>query len=1619
MPDNLKAAGFAAQLSPAEQEKLTEYTKSLSVHKELSNLPANVATQVFNSKTPAQQANLVQNFGNEDPTLKPQRGWLGTAWHYTGGAIGNAVGYAGSHILAGLGNVSDTMTRLARTAQIAGDQGLDIGTAWTVANDKGDKVFSPNRIIDAKTKWGQDAVDIAMRIASGESPAKIESSATPEQVKYIKLADPTNKVIAGIADGDINAARANFQDTLDAVNAAKYSPGRFVANLVTPAQLEGSGLFYKAVSGAVDAAYRVFADPLLVAGKAKRLYDVSKYALDVVVGSGKVAEVFSKPAVINFWDRYGIKLTELSAAQKAANPEAIAIAKRDLATLAPELGPAVIKSLQTADVPVMNAKTAQAFFENTKQLDTMLKGSVGRQRVIIPRMDPLRQARIAAVTTGRKVFNIDAVGPKLVDDMFFGGASTTDGIAKTVINGTEQIVDLVTKATKFKGIARFSTEYIAHRIDRAKASLTLAPIFEGDVLDVTAVDAAEKIYRLAIMVMPRRESRLIAEAFDNIDEVGKKKDVYYGLWSTIAEMRGMNTTLPGQAIVRHMTGKGNAIHSVSSAADAFPNKGAIPSDFNEFVSVPSLKDLDRAASRNALSQKLLGVANSDFASKATSAWSFLTLAGPRYALRNAGEDLMVNLAIGESPWGIAKARMLSTRLNTVLQPEKGMKGFEAAANNPLGAAMRMVNKKDAKMYTAKLAELETRVTATNQKIKALRDDLKLETDTVAKAGIQSKIDASVKEIRGGILGQTRQIFAQALTEGRLNRLRSSVGLKPLNQKEAELLAEQIAYGDIENVMSMVSEGGMNFASGNDYITRATNFARQTGVRTHALEIKYPEAKYVKKSGEYGFKRQAVSTQDEASLVAWMMRIGYYSNDKLGAIAVAHMAPDIMGERKAIGKMTDWMMNTKAGQKFLQDARLSNDLDARGIAQLAYNRAKENFVKSDGKTLNIDLLNKLRTVDDKTGEMVVSGRLSLDDLPTNEADLPATIIGPTLVSAVDANQYTGTFMTNGWTWLGMSNARMSRQPIVLEEMIKVRSQMKKNGFEDAWIKSYTKGMDPKNTTGIEIVTEKAKRDLANIIQERAVSQTLAYVDNPLVRTQLAFSSRNFARFYRATEDFYRRMYRVVRYNPEAIVKSALTYEGITHSGWVQQDDQGQSYFVYPGIAPVYNAIQNVLDRLGIKGEFKVPFPVEFGAQIKMTTPSLNPDSIVPTFSGPIAGASIQTISSLVNIFNPGAADTIKGYALGKYSVNQPVLSSILPAHINRLYAAMNQDDRNSQYASAWRKAVTYLEAGGHGIPKTYDKDGNLIPPTAGEMEAYRLAVKNTTLGILGMRFVFGFFAPASPQVTLKSDMAQWISDNGQANFKQNFNNLLDQYPGDYDAAMAKWVELFPNQIPFTVTESERKSLAPLRYSNEAGYFVNQNQGLFADFPKAAGFLIPHKSGFSWDTYQSMKDIGLIQNKRVDDYLREVQTAADLQQYYTRKNEFEAGLAATGMDYERTQLRKDFDQWKSVFFAGRPLVQEELSQGSQKAIDRLRTLDELNNMLSKNLNISPKTENKLREMSKTYQNYQTEKANYDQYNFSQQMSKSLKEETIIKLRELAKYNENTQAAYDVLFGRLLGD
>ncbi|NBR26553.1 MAG: hypothetical protein EBU08_22790, partial [Micrococcales bacterium] len=363
-------------------------------------------------------------------------------------------------------------------------------------------------------------------------------------------------------------------------------------------------------------------------------------------------------------------------------------------------------------------------------------------------------------------------------------------------------------------------------------------------------------------------------------------------------------------------------------------------------------------------------------------------------------------------------------------------------------------------------------------------------------------------------------MASALTQGRVNNFLKSQGRKPLNEEAVEFLTEQIIYGDLENLLSVISEGGFNFATGGDFLTNAVNFTKLHKVRSAELRITGPKQKYTRAQGATGFKSIGLTNQDESSLVALLLRISYVSNDELGAIAVANLdRPEV-----AIPTIADYL---RKNPKIVDDSIFkAKDISVDEHARIVYERTRKVFetrrVDANGvKELNKELLEKVRTIDEN-GEYVVSGRISLDDLYSqSDMNLPESVIGPQLVPVTDSGNITASLMENGWRWLGMANARMSRQPIVISEMLDIRKSMRQSGFEDAWIASYTKGINPAEQGLIDQAKELAKRDLATVVEERAIGQTLAYIDNPLVRSQMSFSIRNFARFYRATEDFYRR------------------------------------------------------------------------------------------------------------------------------------------------------------------------------------------------------------------------------------------------------------------------------------------------------------------------------------------------------------------------------------------------------------------------------------------------------------------------------------------------------------------
>jgi ASC-1-like (ASCH) protein len=574
-------------------------------------------------------------------------------------------------------------------------------------------------------------------------------------------------------------------------------------------------------------------------------------------------------------------------------------------------------------------------------------------------------------------------------------------------------------------------------------------------------------------------------------------------------------------------------------------------------------------------------------------------------------------------------------------------------------------------------------------------------------------------------------------------------------------------------------------------------------------------------------------------------------------------------------------------------------------------------------------------------------------------------------------------------------------------------MDETGFEKSFIDKATAG---KTGEALEKAKLNAQKQIIAIAEDLAKNKVLAYVDNPQVRTQFAMSIRNFARFYRATEDFYRRVVRTVRYNPEAIARASLIYEGVSHSGFVQTDDNGDQYFFYPGLAPVYSVMSRVTDVFGWKDGFKVPAPLEFSGKLKMITPSLNPDSLFPTFAGPLAAVPISFLGSAI----PQIKD-LEGYLLGSYGEDQPLISAVFPSHINRFLQTLNRDERNSQYASAARKAATYLEATGHGLkPKIDPQTGLEVPPTQGEIAAFQDKWQSSTMTVMLMRFAFGFFAPASPQITLKSDMAKWVRDNGATNYKQVFNQMLSDNNFDIDKTTEEWIKNYPDQMPYTVSESEKSTVAKIAPVEAAANWIDQNAELMKKYPEGASFLIPQSGDFDFSAYKLIMKSGLRSNKTMTDFLSEVQTAKDKNEYFNKRDEYESNLKTAFSDSYRRMLKDEWDVWSTQFKGVRPMLQIELGKGAAGKIEKLRAYEDLRLMLDnpEYSNVQPNTQAVLKSMVKEYENYVSVRdSNFGTFTKTQEYKELLKANVIAKLKELASTNASAQSAYNVLFSSLV--
>lgn len=458
-----------------------------------------------------------------------------------------------------------------------------------------------------------------------------------------------------------------------------------------------------------------------------------------------------------------------------------------------------------------------------------------------------------------------------------------------------------------------------------------------------------------------------------------------------------------------------------------------------------------------------------------------------------------------------------------------------------------------------------------------------------------------------------------------------------------------------------------------------------------------------------------------------------------------------------------------------------------------------------------------------------------------------------------------------------------------------------------------------------------QSIYNILQTgaygHAISRVNRYSDNPHVQSYFAALSNNFLWYERAMEDFARRAMNIAKADPAIIARSALLIEAGVHSGLIDKqistDDDGtpetQYVFTWPGSGLMMRAVNEGLQALGVADSVKIPVWQDFTSPVKYLSPSLqNPLGFTTT---PLIGLPMRVIKDVFPETAPSIDSVLTTLEGGERSFgSQGYIESLLPVYAKRAWNALNEDDRDGQFASAFRNALVYYQAA-----------GKLPGPeaTAGDRQRAMDDIATMVQNNLTLRAIFGTFAPATPG-TMGSNISGIGDDElnvidrarGVTTIRGEWFQLLEEMskrnPDSqkaYSEAAAEWMKRGHKSIlnpeAFTVGTSGapgEKTGRSFGSSQELTQWMLSNREYVKQYGDVAYALLPETAGPYYDQigYRLQLKNELRQHKTGQEFY-------DAMVYAMADRDFYSALDARDEAIRTGQDEKRAKKWFSAYTA----------------------------------------------------------------------------------------------------------
>lgn len=533
--------------------------------------------------------------------------------------------------------------------------------------------------------------------------------------------------------------------------------------------------------------------------------------------------------------------------------------------------------------------------------------------------------------------------------------------------------------------------------------------------------------------------------------------------------------------------------------------------------------------------------------------------------------------------------------------------------------------------------------------------------------------------------------------------------------------------------------------------------------------------------------------------------------------------------------------------------------------------------------------------------------------------------------------------------------MFRTPAYTALFLANMDKFEQTGFISSYAKHLEKNMLSTNPKlNPEIAAQRAgslaEQYFTEVSARDASDLMLKYVDNPDVRTQLAFSLRNGARFYRATEDFIRRVYRMKDVSLRTMMRMRLSSMGLEASGFVHEDQQGQKYVMLPMDNAIFQVIDKPLRTLtGGTSGYSQPLFGDFTIRLTQVNPSFGPDAAMPTLSGPIAGANVWLFKSIIGKFGGAkgreVADVMDNALLGDLGDNITLRKAIVPVFLDRSWRILNADEKDKQEITAIQQAIAYDAAHGKGLS-----------PTATPEEQYEY-IKNIRISahnVVVMRNLLGLMpVPFSPTLKETKDVPDFLKEVGIASITQEFYDIYEnvlkapnpRLDDPYEEALAIYVGKNPGKLVYTVSRADKDSGIAFNKTDEVKKWYIQNKDLVNKYGSAAWLAAPSVGDFSAPAYAWFEAAGMIKNKDLETYLRDVQVAQDKAKYFDIEDSaMEQMNQSNILDSTPANIKANMKQYRESLLIQNPILKQVLQSGDFATVNEEKMLNNLNYMIN---------------------------------------------------------------------------